>query len=122
VVQGILCALAKGQPGATYNICGQSLSHNEINAIVSDLAQISHWRLPIPAQAVLLLAHSWTMLSRFTQQEPFYPSNLAHYVFQDWRVSSAKAERELGFSPTPFAEGAKATLEWYWQEGLLKRT
>ena len=120
VVQGILCALERGRSGEIYNICGQSLSHNEVNAIVSDLAQISHWRLSIPTNAVLLLAHSWTLLSRFTHQEPFYPSNLAHYVFQDWRVSSEKAKRELGFCPTPFAQGAKATLEWYWQAGLLK--
>ena len=92
-----------------------------MNGIISDLAGISHWRLNIPTWAVLWLARTWTALSRYTKREPFYPINLAPYVFQDWRVSTEKAERELGFVPTPFEEGAKATLEWYWDQGYFLR-
>ena len=120
VVQGILLALDKGQAGEIYNICSQSLDHNSINAIISDLAHIGHWRLNIPVQAVLLLAHAWTFLSRYTKREPFYPSNLAHYVFQDWHVSTEKAECELNFKPTPFRHGAKQTIDWYRQQELVK--
>lgn len=121
VSQGIMLALQNGRSGEIYNISGQSLPHLTINNIVSDLAHISHWRLNVPTSAVLLLARAWTALSRFTHREPYYPINMAPYVFQDWNVSSAKAEKELGFVPTPFAEGARQTLEWYWSQGLLKR-
>ncbi|RMG92947.1 MAG: NAD-dependent epimerase/dehydratase family protein [Chloroflexi bacterium] len=121
VAQGIIRALDKGRPGEIYNICGHSLTHNEINAIVSDLAGIGHWRINIPRQLVLALARTWTAVSRFTGQEPFYPINMAPYVFQDWHVSITKAQQELGFEPTPFAIGARATLEWYWEQGILKR-
>lgn len=119
VVQGIQLALQKGQAGEIYNICGRSVDHQTVNTIVSDLGGIGRWRVPMPKAVVLLLARSWTALSRFTGREPFYPINLAPYVFQNWLVSSAKAEKELGFEPTPFAVGAKATLEWYWEAGLL---
>jgi dihydroflavonol-4-reductase len=121
VADAVVLALQKGRPGEIYNICGRSLDHNAVNAIVSDLAGISHWRLNIPTQAVLLLARLWTALSRYTRREPFYPSNMAPYVFQDWHVCTQKAEAELGFTPTPFAAGARATLEWYWQQGILQR-
>lgn len=121
VAQGILLALEKGRPGEIYNICGESLNHQSVNAIVSDLAKISHWRLNIPSSAVVLLARAWTALSKFTNQEPFYPINMAPYVFQDWHVSNQKARQELGFEPTPFADGTRQTLEWYWQTGFLKR-
>ncbi|MBL7064205.1 MAG: hypothetical protein ISS49_08375 [Anaerolineae bacterium] len=60
----------------------------------------------------------WTYLSRYTGREPYYPINLISYVFCDWEVSSEKARRELGFVPTPFEEGARATLAWYRQLGL----
>jgi nucleoside-diphosphate-sugar epimerase len=40
---------------------------------------------------------------------------LAKYVFYDWNVSSQKARSELGFTPTPFEEGARQTVEWYKQ-------
>lgn len=120
VVQGIMLALANGRSGQIYNICSQSLHHNEVNDIVSDLAGISRRRFNFPTWSVLALAKSWTALSRFTRREPFYPINLAPYVFQDWHVSTQKAQTELGFKPTPFADGAAETLAWYRQEGILK--
>lgn len=119
VACAIELALRNGRAGQIYNISGQSLTHNEVNAIVSDLAGISHWRLNIPTRAVVSLAWVWTMLSRYTRREPFYPINMAPYVFQDWLVSSEKARRELGFSPTPFAIGVESTLKWYWENNLL---
>lgn len=121
VAQGILLALQNGRPGEIYNICGQSLPHQVVNDIVSDLAGISHWRLSVPTAAVVLLARIWTALSRFTRREPYYPINLAPYVFQDWQVSAGKAEQQLGFQPTPFAQGAKITLDWYREQALLRR-
>lgn len=120
VAQGILLALEKGRVGEIYNICGHSFTHNECNQIVSNLAGISRWRMNMPKWAVLSLAYSWTALSRYTGREPFYPINLRLYVFQDWQVSIAKAQRELGFEPTPFVEGAQATLDWYRSQGILK--
>lgn len=119
VAQGILLALKHGRVGEIYNICGEPMSHNQGNAIVSDLAGIAHWRINIPKYGVLALAWAWTQLSRYTGREPFYPINLRLYVFQDWQVSIEKARRELGFEPTPFVEGARATLNWYREQGLL---
>ncbi len=49
---------------------------------------------------------------------PHYPVNLAPYVFGNWAVLIEKARRELGFVPTPFKEGARATLAWYQQIGV----
>jgi dihydroflavonol-4-reductase len=121
VAAGVLLALRRGRPGQIYNISGRSLAHTAANDIVSDLANIGRRRLNMPKAPILALARVWTALSRFTRREPFYPINMVSYVFQDWRISIEKAETELGFVPTPFLEGAKQTLEWYWQQGLLKR-
>lgn len=119
VADGIIAALEMGGRGKIYNLSGESLSHNAVNDIVSDLAGIRRWRCNVPIPAVLALARGLTALSRFTQREPFYPINLAHYVFQDWYVSSDKARAELGFAPRPFVEGARATLQWYREQGLF---
>ena len=119
VARGIAAALERGRSGQIYNLAGPSLSHNEVNDVISDLAGISRWRLSMPAGPLLLLAWLWTVASRYTSREPFYPRNLAHYVFQDWQVCSAKAQTELGFKTTPFRRGARETLEWYRQQGIL---
>lgn len=119
VAAGIVTALQEGRAGTIYNLSGQSLTHNAVNDIVSDLAGISRYRLNVPTPLVLALARVWTALSRYTGREPFYPINLAHYVFQDWVVSSARAEAELSFKTTPFRRGAQETLEWYRRRKIL---
>ncbi len=119
VAMAIVSALTLGRPGQIYNVSGEILDHNTVNDTISELAGISNWRFDVPAPAVVTLARVWTALAKVTGREPFYPINLKPYVFQDWVVSSDKARAELDFVPTPFAEGALSTLEWYRQQGMV---
>lgn len=121
VAWAIVAALQSGRTGETYNVSGEPLSHRQANAIVSRLAGISSLRLNISAGLMLQLARWMTAQAERTHREPYYPIYMASYVFQDWRVSSDKARVELGFTPTPFEEGARQTLEWYWAQGLFRR-
>ncbi|MBP7691181.1 MAG: NAD-dependent epimerase/dehydratase family protein [Anaerolineales bacterium] len=120
VARAIVAALGAGQTGETYNICGEPLTHQSVNATVSRLAGISPARLNVSAAMMLRVAGLLTRLAERTQREPYYPLQLASYVFQDWRVSSAKAQTHLGFTPTPFEEGARATLAWYAEQHLYR--
>ena len=121
VAAACVAALRFGRPGAVYNISGASLPHAEVNRIVSRLAGLPAFRLNVPAAAMLALARWSTRRAERTGREPYYPVNLANYVFHDWPVSSALAAADLGFRPTAFAEGARQTLEWYWSAGLYRR-
>lgn len=124
VARAALLALDYGSTGQIYNICDDAVSHAQVNALVSHLAGISAWRLNVPAKLMLLLAVLMERVAALSRREPFYPLNLRHYVFQDWRVSNAKARRELGFVPTPLADGLRETIAWYRggkQTGIPKR-
>ncbi len=121
VAQGILGALHNGRVGEVYNLCGETLTHREANQIVSTEADISSFRLNIPGWSMILLARLWTALSEYTRIEPYYPLNLRSYVFNNWRVSSEKARRELGFTPISFREGVRHTLAWYEEQGIWRR-
>lgn len=118
VAQCIDLALRRGQPGEVYNASGRSLTHSEINRAVDRLSGCQIRRINAPAWALLMLAQMWTWLSLVTRREPYYPINLAPYVFRDWVVSSEKARRDLGFVATPFEKGAAVTLKWYHDLGL----
>ncbi|WP_376793407.1 NAD-dependent epimerase/dehydratase family protein [Thermoflexus sp.] len=113
-------ALHRGRVGEIYNVADRSRQHAEIYEIVARVAGVPTWRINVPAFPMLALAWVWTKLADLTGREPYYPLALASYVFYDWRVSSEKARRELGFKLTPFEEGVRQTLEWYWARGLLK--
>jgi nucleoside-diphosphate-sugar epimerase len=75
-------------------------------------------RINPPGLVLILLARVWTFLARFTGREPYYSINMVPYVFCDWNATSEKAERELGFRPTEFEEGACLTLAWYRRQDI----
>ncbi len=120
VAQGIDLALRRGRPGEIYNLSGRSMTHREVNETVDRLLGQHIRRVNVPAWSMLALARAWTWLSRYTRREPYYPLNLALYVFYDLQVSSEKARRELGFRPTPFEVGARETLDWYLTQRIPK--
>lgn len=113
VAQGVGLALSKGQLGEVYNICGDWISHKDAFDIVCQEANLRWPRLPIPGWLGITTARVLEVISTVTQTEPFWPLNLRSYVYNNWRVSSDKARRELGFVPTDFREGAKQTIAWY---------
>lgn len=113
VAESILLALTKGRSGEIYNICGECLSHRELFDIVCEEANL-HWpRLNLPAVVGINFSRLLNWIASFTGQEPFWPLGLRSYVFNDWAVSSEKAEHELGFVATDFRTGASRTIAWY---------
>jgi nucleoside-diphosphate-sugar epimerase len=113
VVQGIIRAMEHGELGEVYNICGDWISHKEAFDIICQEANIRWPRLPIPGWLGIWTARFLEVISLITRREPFWPMNLRSYVYNNWRVSSDKARRELGFLPTDFREGARRTIAWY---------
>lgn len=113
VAQGIVKALHHGRTGEIYHIAGDYLSHRQAFDIICQEANIQWFRLNIPGWMGINFARLLTLISAITRQEPFYPVNLRSYVFNDWRVSSDKAKRDLGFIPTPFRDGVRRTIAWY---------
>ena len=113
VAQAILRAFEFGRTGETYNVSGESLTHKAAFDIICREANLWYPRLNIPGWLGVSFARVLTVLADAVRHEPFYPVTLRSYVYNYWRVSSDKAKRELGFVPTPFAEGARRTIAWY---------
>jgi dihydroflavonol-4-reductase len=117
--KAIEAALTLGRVGQVYNVSNESISHREANQTVSRLANRSSWRINFPGWLMIEFARLLEFIALFTRREPFYPKNLEPYVFCDWLVDSSKAERELDFVSTTFAEGVQHTLDWYRSIGYI---
>ncbi|NJL92712.1 MAG: hypothetical protein HC915_02750 [Anaerolineae bacterium] len=120
VAQGLLLALERGRPGEVYNICSQSLTHREVEQTIARLSGTSAFRLHAPGWVMIPFARLLTALGGALGREPHYVINMRPYIFGEWRISIAKARQELGFTPTPFEEGVRETLQWYADTGLWK--
>ena len=119
VARAVELSLRRARPGRVYNVCGPCLSHRQVGETIEHLLGRRIRYLNAPGWAMVTLARGWTWLSRYTGREPVYPIGLYPYVFCDWRVDIDRARRELGFEPTSFLEGARETLAWYREQGIL---
>lgn len=114
VAQGIVQALERGAVGEIYNLCGEWISHKRAFDIICQEAGLRWPRVPMPGWLDLPVARLLEKVYGLFGMEPFWPTNLLRsYVHNNWRVSSEKARRELGFVPTDFREGARRTIAWY---------
>lgn len=113
VAKAIHTVFTRGATGEVYNICDDPISHREVYDIVCQEAKLRYPRLTLPDWTGLAASYLLEGVARLTQREPFYPLNLRSYVYNYWRVSHEKAARDLGFVPTPFADGVRQTIAWY---------
>lgn len=120
MAQAIVLGLEQGQVGEIYNIVSQYLLHRDVHHIIADAAGISRFHIFAPAFVMIPFGRFLTALGYIFGFEPKYPVTLRSYIFNNWKVSNAKARHELGFVSTPFEDGVKSTLDWYRSIGLWK--
>lgn len=113
VASGIINALTLARLGETYHICGDWISHKDAFDIVCEEAGLCWPRPPIPGWMGIAASRLLESIANITGREPFWPINMQSYVYNNWRVSSEKARRELNFQPVSFREGARRTIAWY---------
>lgn len=108
-VRGIELAHERGRAGEGYILGGQNLTFPEIWEVVAALLgkEVPKRRVPLP------LLRTISALSRFITHKSVFPPEFFEMIAFDWNYSSAKAERELGWSFTPFVEGIAETWSGY---------
>jgi nucleoside-diphosphate-sugar epimerase len=65
--------------------------------------------MPVPAAKVFAAVGEG--VSRVIRRPPMLAKGQLHFFQWQARAVAAKAERELGFTPTPLSEGIRATLD-----------
>ena len=91
-----------------YILGGHNRPWADLIDMVADASGIHHPLLVIPAE----VGHVARLRERLG-----LPGAISAEAFglmgQDWRFTSAKAKRELGYRPRPLQQTVSATVEWY---------
>jgi nucleoside-diphosphate-sugar epimerase len=120
VVRGHVLAMEKGRVGERYILGGENVSLSRLFDLVDEATGKRHLRLDLPAW--LAMAYS-RVEKRKAEWLGLYPRVTPGWVetfLRDWAYSTAKAERELGYTVTPLKEGIGLTCEWL-RGGRAKR-
>jgi dihydroflavonol-4-reductase len=119
VAKGQAAAAEKGRAGNRYILGGENLTHRKVLQTIAEIVGVQSPRLPIPVPLVKAAAKVFDAAGIITGKEPMITSELISGAGKHIWYSSAKAERELGYSITPFREAVERTYRWYREQHLL---
>lgn len=114
VVDGLIAAMDRGVPGEHYLLGGENLTYGEALETIARLAGTRPPPVRLPAAAVHAMGPIAGVLNRHLGTRLF-PGNaeMARIVTRPLFYTSAKAERELGYTHAPFAAHVDEALNWY---------
>jgi nucleoside-diphosphate-sugar epimerase len=107
---GQLLAAERGRPNERYILCDEHLSLRRLAETVVRIAGRGRVPPTIPVPLAHLLAATGEMIARVTGRPPLLARGGLRFLMWNAVPDSAKAQRELGWRPTPFEEGLRRTL------------
>ncbi len=107
---GHLLAAQRGVPGERYILCDGHMSFRELAETTVRLA--GRGRVPpvMPVPVAKAISAAGEGISRVVRRPPLLPRGQLHFFLWDVRPQSGRAQRELGWIPTPLEEGLAAAV------------
>jgi farnesol dehydrogenase len=116
-VNGHLLAMEIGRPGEKYILGGENISYNDFFNLVGEIAGKRRLMLKVPLTPMFFASGLAMLVNRLTGVKPFITKELIRKFNYNWRVNSQKAISELGYTPAPFRECLKQTIDWIRKNG-----
>lgn len=113
VVDGIMRALERGRAGDRYLLTGEDVSYRKMREVIAAEMGEPKPCIPIPTAVLRLVARLADFVSRFTKRKPRISLPMAGFLPFELYYSSAKAQRELGWTYRPFSDSVKRAVAWY---------
>lgn len=118
VARAHVAALQRGRPGERYLAGGENLSMDAIWEMLAGLTgkPMPSWRAPYAL--ALAVAYADEIRCRFDRKAvPFAPLEGVRMSRESMYADSSKAQRELGYRPTPARDALRRAIAWYRENG-----
>jgi nucleoside-diphosphate-sugar epimerase len=112
VVTGHLLAMKKGKSGERYVLGGENITYNNLFSKIVELTGKKYFMIHIPLALIIMVSGIMLFIARVTGRPPLIVPGVVRKLKLSTQVSSAKAERELGYTHVDFSAGAQVTLNW----------
>ena len=123
VAIGHILAAEKGRLGERY-ILGSASGNwtmKEAFAVLAEITKLPAPKFQVPYAVALMAAHVDETISRFTGKPPKAPVGGVRMAKYKMFFNPAKAIRELGLPQTPPRQALVDAVEWFRQNGYVKR-
>ena len=112
VVEGHILAMERGRIGERYILGGENVSLKELFQTADWIDGKKRFQMKIFWLAPMLVAHCMQLQAKCFGISPSFTPGWIRTFLADWAFSSEKAERELGYTITPFEEALRRTCVW----------
>jgi len=120
VAAGHLLACQRGRMGERYVLGGHNVALKAMLAEIASLSGRAPPRIRLPRRAVFPVAYAAEYMARFTGSEPLATVDGLRMAKYHMYFSSAKAERELGYSARPYRDALRDAIAWFRSQGRLR--
>jgi dihydroflavonol-4-reductase len=120
VAMGHFLALERGKIGERYILGGENLPLQQMLADIAGIVGRKPPTIALPRWPLYPLAMGAEAVAKLTKREPFVTVDGLKMSKNKMYFTSAKAERELGYSARPYREGLRDALDWFREAGYLK--
>ncbi len=112
VARGHIQAMEKGKSGEKYILGGHNFGFSQFFEMLKEVSGQKGRVVRIPFGVIKLMAVWGGMGAALFKKAPMVTHTYLRKIRYDWPVSSAKAERELGYQISPMHEALEETLKW----------
>lgn len=110
---GLAHVLAESRAvGERFILAERYYTMQEIAEAVAAAAPAARVPRTLPLWLARLVSAGGELLSKLTRRPPLLPRGQLHFLLWGARPKSDRAQRELGWKPTPLADGVRATLAY----------
>jgi dihydroflavonol-4-reductase len=108
VAAGHLLAAERGRPGERYILGAENMTWPQLIDRVAELSEVHYPIVVLPP----VIARVARVREALGLPGPV-SAEATNLMGQDWRFSTDKARRELGYDPRPLDETLQTTIDWY---------
>ena len=122
VAAGHLLAAEKGRIGERYILGARNMTLKGILDALSAITGRPAPRIRLPHAVALAAGYADELYSRLVGREPQIPVEGVKMSRHRMFIESDKAERELGYKPTPVEAALERSVRWYEDHGYITRS
>ena len=119
VARGHLLAMERGRIGERYILGGQDVALRDMLADIAALVGRKPPTVALPRGPLYPLAVAAELAARVTGKEPFLTVDALKMSRHHMFFTSAKAERELGYTARPYREALADAIAWFRSAGCI---
>ena len=112
VVEGHILAAMHGKGGERYILGGENISYSDFFDILGEIYSRKRKLIAFKEQFLIRIVKIAGIWSKVSRSPAFITNGWVDKFLQTSRISSEKAKEFLGYTITPFREGAEKTVIW----------